>query len=283
MNIADSRRLRACARRIVSHRVLVALAILGAPFAVPTASTQPAAPGARDIMEKNFFATKVTSLRVETTMVLINDRGQQRERASSGVVKLQPNGVDSKLVVKFSTPPDIKGTGVLQIEHGESDDDLWIYLPALRKSRRLVANNKKDSFVGSDFSYGDITLPRVDQYRHTLLRSEKIDEHDCYVVESVPATATVKANSGYSRKISWVRADNFVESKVEYYDLAGRLLKTQRTARHQLVEPDKGRWFVMHREMTNHQSGHRTTITASKAEAVAIPDDSFTTRYLESE
>ena len=264
-------------------RVLTVAVFAGVALAALSARAQRAELSAREIMEKNFFATKVTSLRVETTMVLINNRGQQRERASSGVVKLQPNGVDSKLVVKFSTPPDIKGTGVLQIEHGERDDDLWIYLPALRKSRRLVANNKKDSFVGSDFSYGDITLPKVDHYRHTLLRSEKTDEHDCYVVESVPATDAVKANSGYSKKITWVRTDNFVESKVDYYDLAGRLLKTQRTGRHQLVEPDKGRWFVMHREMTNHQSGHRTTITASKAESVAIPDDSFTTRYLEGE
>ena len=264
-------------------RIVPAAVLLGASCVVISASAQRAELSARDIMEKNFFATKVTALRVDSTMVLITNRGQQRERATSGLVKLQPNGVDSKLVVKFSTPPDIKGTGVLQIEHSEGDDDLWIYLPALKKSRRLVANNKKDSFVGSDFSYGDITLPKVDQYRHTLLRSEKVDEHDCYVVESAPATDTVKADSGYSKKITWVRTDNFVESKVEYYDLPGRLLKTQRTGRHQLVEPDKDRWFVMQREMTNHQSGHRTTITASKAEAAVIPDDAFTTRYLEKE
>jgi uncharacterized protein len=261
-------------------RILPAL-LVGVSLVALHAHAQRADLSARDIMEKNFYATKVTALSVESTMVLINDRGQRRERANTGIVKLQPNGVDSKLVVKFSTPPDIKGTGVLQIEHGDGDDDLWIYLPALRRSRRLVANNKKDSFAGSDFSYGDITLPKVDQYRHTLLRSEKVDDHDCYVVESVPATDTVKTNGGYSKKITWVRTDNFVESQVEYYDLAGRLLKTQRTGRHQLVEPDKGRWFVMSREMTNHQSGHRTTITATKAEAVAIPEDSFTTRYLE--
>jgi uncharacterized protein len=267
----------------VIARMVTAAMLVSASFAVPPANAQRAELSAREIIEKNFFATKVTSLRVETTMVLITNRGQQRERATRGLIKLQPNGVDSKLVVKFGSPPDIKGTGVLQIEHSDSDDDLWIYLPALRKSRRLVANNKKDSFAGSDFSYGDITLPKVDQYRHTLLRSERLDEHDCYVVESVPATDTVKANSGYSKKITWVRTDNFVESKVEYYDLGGRLLKTQRTGRHQLMEPDKGRWFVMHREMTNHQSGHRTTITASKADATAIPDDSFTTRYLEKE
>jgi Outer membrane lipoprotein-sorting protein len=259
----------------------VLAAVVGVSLVALPARAQRPELSARDIMEKNFLATKVTSLRVETTMILINNRGQQRERANTGIVKLQPNGIDSKLVVKFSTPPDIKGTGVLQIEHSEGDDDLWIYLPALRKSRRLVANNKKDSFVGSDFSYGDITLPKVDQYRHTLLRSEKLEDHDCYVVESVPATETVRTNSGYSKKMTWVRTDNFVESKVEYYELAGRLLKTQRTGRHQLVEPDKGRWFVMSREMTNHQSGHRTTITTSRADAIAIPDDSFTTRYLE--
>lgn len=266
-------------RRIVPAAVF----LFGASVVVLSASAQRAELSAREIMTRNFFATKVTSLRVDTTMVLVNSRGQQRERATSGVVKLQPNGVDSKLVVKFSSPPDIKGTGVLQIEHSDGNDDLWIYLPALKKSRRLVANNKKDSFVGSDFSYGDITLPKVDQYRHTRLRSEKIDEYDCHVVESTPSSDAVKANSGYSKRITWVRTDNFVEVKVEYYDLPGRLLKTQRTGRHQLVEPDKGRWFVMHREMSNHQSGHRTTINASKAEAAAIPDDSFTTRYLERE
>ena len=107
---------------------------------------------AREIMEKNFFVSKVTALKAESTMVLINDRGQTRERKNTTLVKLQPNGVDSKFLVRFSTPADIKGTGFLQIEHNEADDDQWIYLPALKKSRRLVANNKKDSFVGSDFS-----------------------------------------------------------------------------------------------------------------------------------
>jgi hypothetical protein len=264
-------------------RVFKAAILVLVSFTVLSARVEHVELTAHDIMEKNFFATKVASVSVDSTMVLINDRGQQRERRNSGLIKLQPNGVDSKLVVKFSAPADIKGTGVLQIEHSDSDDDLWIYLPALKKSRRLVANNKKDSFVGSDFSYGDITLPKVDQYRHTLLRTERIDDHDCYVVESTPATDGVKANSGYSKRVTWVRTDNFVESKVEYYDLARRLLKTQRIGRHQLIESNKSRWLPMYREMTNHQSGHRTTITFARATPVELADDSFTTRYLERE
>ena len=240
-----------------------------------------AQPDAKDIMERNFFVSKVSSLRIDSTMVLINSRGQERERRNTALIKLQPNGIDSKIVVQFSAPADIKGTAMLQVEHLDGDDDLWIFLPALRKSRRLVASNKKDSFAGSDFSYADITLPRVDAYHHKLLRTEDVDAIGCFVVESVPANDAVKSNMGYSRKITWVRTDNFLESKVEYYDLAGRLLKTQRTGRHQLIEPAKSRWFALSREMTNHQTGHRTKLDAAKAEAVAISDETFTTRFLE--
>lgn len=243
-----------------------------------------AEPSAHDIMEKNFFASKVKSLRAESYMILINDRGQKRERKSVNLVKLQPNGVDSKFLVKFNYPNDIRGTGFLQVEHIDGEDDQWIYLPALKKSRRLVANNKKDSFVGSDFSYGDISLPKVDAYQHKLLRSETLDNHDCFVIESAPANAAVKANSGYSRKITWVRKDSFLEAKVDYYDLSERLLKTQLITNHQLVEPDAQRWFALYREMENHQTGHKTVMSFEKPEAgVDAPDEMFTTRYVERE
>jgi hypothetical protein len=247
-------------------------------------STAAAELNARDIMEKNYFASKVKSLKTDSYMALINDKGQKRERKSLNQVKLQPNGIDSKLLVQFSLPNDIKGTGFLQIEHSEADDDQWIYLPALKKSRRLVANNKKDSFVGSDFSYGDISLPKVNLYRHTLLRSEVVDAHECYAVESVPVDDTVKANSGYSRKVTWVRADDFLEAKVEYYDLAGRLLKTQIVKNHKVLEPDTGRGFALYREMTNHQTGHKTILRFDRTESgVEAADELFTTRSIERE
>jgi uncharacterized protein len=239
---------------------------------------------AQQVMEKNFFVTKVRTLKTDSTMILTNDRGQTRERKSNTLTKLQKNGVDSKLMVKFLSPADIKGTGFLQVEHSAGDDDQWIYLPALKKTRRLVANNKKDSFVGSDFSYGDILLPKVEFYKHTLLRVEPLDGQDCYVVESIPRDDNVKRDSGYSKKVSWVRKDNFLETKVEYYDVSGRLLKTQAVSGHKLVEPDTQRWIAMRREMVNHQTQHKTIFIFDHVEAdVPVADDVFTTRSIERE
>jgi hypothetical protein len=266
-------------------RLLPQLVVAGAMALAAAETAQSQSTGqlsARDVMERNFFVTKVASLHVDLTMSLINDRGQRRERRTTTVIKLQPNGVDSKFLVRFSEPPDVSGTGLLQIEHSDGDDDLWIYLPALRKARRLVASNKKDSFVGSDFSYGDIALPKVDQYRHVLRSTEQVDGATCYVIESTPATDAVRSNSGYSRKITWVRADNFLETKVEYYDLANRHLKTQRVSRHEPVASQAGKWFALEREMTNHQTGHRTLLIATRVDGKApVSDNVFTTRVLE--
>ncbi len=239
---------------------------------------------AAEIMEKNFFASKLKTLQTESHMILVNDKGQRRERKSVNRVKLHANGVDSKFLVKFSSPADINGTAFLQIEHSEGEDDLWIYLPALKKSRRLVANNKKDSFVGSDFSYGDVLLPKVNLYRHSLTGSEAIEGHDCFVVESIPADDAVKANSGYGKKITWVRKDNFLETRVEYFDLAGRPLKTQLATDHQLIDPDANKWIPLYREMTNHRTGHKTILKFENIKTgMEISEDLFSTRYLERE
>jgi hypothetical protein len=260
--------------------------LLAAGLALPAlpAAKAAAAPelSAHDMMQKNFFVSKIKAFKTSGRMVLLNDRGEKRERRNTTFSVLQPNGIDSKLLVKFTYPTDINGTAFLQIEHIEGEDDEWIYLPALGKSRRLVANNKKDSFVGSDFSYGDVSLPNVDLYEHRLLGAEAVGGKDCHKVESTPKAATTRDNSGYSRKITWLRKDNFVEAKVEYYDLAGRLLKVQLVGEAKLLEPDRGRWFALRREMTNPQTGHRTIIDFDEVSlAPSLSPELFTTRYLE--
>ncbi|MGH7230528.1 MAG: outer membrane lipoprotein-sorting protein [Nitrospiraceae bacterium] len=239
---------------------------------------------ARDIMEKNFHAAKVPRLVNESTMTLTNDKGQQRVRKMRGVSKLQPNGIDSKLMIRFLYPGDVQGTGYLQIQHHDGEDDMWIYLPALKKVRRLVANNKKDSFVGSDFSYGDILVPVVDTYRHTRVRDETLDGEECYIIESVPATEEIKKNYGYTKWIAWIRKTNFMEKKVEYFDTAGRPLKTQVVPQVKEVDAGAHKWWAIRREIVNHQTGHSTLLVFDALDAEqAAPEDYFTPRYLERE
>ena len=268
------------AKARMKRRFFVIVAAIAA-LALPATAEEP---NARYIMEKNFFVIKVKAIKNTATMTLVNDNGGMRERKMDIVGKLQSNGVDGNLIIRFQYPPDIKGTGFLQIEHSDGDDNLWIYLPALHKSRRLVANNKKDSFFGSDFSYGDILPPKVDRYHHTLIRSEPVDGRECYVIESTPKDEQERCNSGYSRKTTWVCKDNFLETKVEYYDLEGNLLKTQTATKHKQVDPANHRWLATRREMKNHQTGHRTILEQEQITVnMLIADDFFTTSTLERE
>jgi hypothetical protein len=260
---------------------LLALAIAGANRS--DAQDSPALT-ARDIMEKNFYAGKVQYMINESTMTLINDRGQQRVRKTYSITALQPNGIDSKIMIRFLFPADVAGTGYLQVQHRGGDDDMWIYLPAVKKVRRLVTTNKRDSFVGSDFSYGDLLLPTVDTYRHSLLKSEMLDGEVCYVVESVPATEQVKKDYGYSKELTWIRKSNFMEKKVEYFDTAGRLLKTHMVPEITEVDPSNHKWWALRREVVNHQTGHRTVLVYTKLDtSQTVRENFFTPRFLERE
>ncbi|MEK8032489.1 outer membrane lipoprotein-sorting protein [Ideonella sp. DXS29W] len=262
------------------RKALAAILWLSSATFLWPASAQ--AMSADEVMQKNFFASKPRMLSKQVTMTLINDRGETRLRKISALTSLQTNGIDSNMLVRFLEPADIKGTSFLQIEHSEADDDQWIYLPALRKSRRLVSSNRKDSFIGSDFAYGDVLPPKVSLYQNKLTGEETVEGLPCYVVESVPANDQVKADYGYSRKTTWVAKDSFHEVKTVYYDVTGRLLKTQIVRDIVLVDPEAQRWAPKYKEMVNHQTNHKTVVRAdSYTTDVKISADTYTTRSLE--
>lgn len=239
---------------------------------------------AKEVMEKNFFATKVPALSGDVSITLINNRGQERARKITLVSKLKGNGIDSKVAMCFTAPADVKRTAFLQIQNYAGDDDLWIYIPALRKTRRLVSSEKSDSFFGTDFAYGDMLLPPVERYVHVLLRSETINGKDCFVIESTPVDTRTRDELGYSRKINWIDKSNFLEHKVEYFDLNGELVKTQVMIDARLVDPANNRWVPIHREMQNHQTGHRTVYKFDHIDpAPRLSDSAFLTRALERE
>jgi hypothetical protein len=266
----------------LNRRQLVSLCLATAGLLGTVAAWATPALTAEEIMQKNFFASKPRQLFKQVTMTLVNERGETRQRKIAALTSLQPNGVDSNMLVRFLEPADVKGTSFLQIEHSEADDDQWIYLPALHKSRRLVSSNRKDSFIGSDFSYGDVLPPRVSLYQHKLLREEAAEGLPCYVVESVPANEDVKRDYGYSRKVNWIAKDSFHEVKTEYYDVTGRLLKTQLVRGITLVDAEAQRWAPKYKEMVNHQTNHKTIVNAdSYTTDTKVTADTYTLRALE--
>lgn len=234
------------------------------------------------IMEKNFVATKYLGSTAHVTFTLINKHGQERVRETLSTTKLQANARDTMRLVRFLSPPDIAGTATLLIEHADADDDIWIYLPALKKVRRLVAANKKDSFVGTDLSYGDIIGHKVQEWHHVLVKEETIDGQACYVVESTPHSDAVQEQSGYSKRRSWLRTDNFVLVRGEFWDANGTPLKTFVVRDVRVVDPAQDKWQGMRLEATNTHTQHRTLITfADFAFQPTIAEEVFSTRYLE--
>jgi outer membrane lipoprotein-sorting protein len=188
----------------------------------------------------------------KTQMILVNASGQKSIR--NLLMKTLETKSGDKTISVFLSPADIKGTKILGYEHIDKDDDQWLYLPALKRVKRIASRNKSGSFMGSEFSYEDIGNQNSNKY--TFEGEAKIallDGVECYVGARVPKNR----NSGYTKQISWVDTKDFLILKVEYYDRKSELLKT---AIFSDYKKTKGVWRVGKISMTNHQNDKKTVL-----------------------
>jgi hypothetical protein len=227
-----------------------------------------------EIMTKVHDRENGKSSIIESTMLLVNDKGQTKERAVRAVGK--EYGDLSKSMIRFLSPADVKGTGFLIWENADRDDDQFLYLPALKQDPRRIASSEKSSrFMGTEFTYEDLENRKVDKDDHKLLREEKLDGKQVYVVESIPKKGT---DSQYGKLISWVRSDIWIPVKIEFYDKNGALLKVLTVKR---LEQIQGIWTTMESLMDNVRDKKQTKLTLDKVQYNAdIPDEYFTERYL---
>lgn len=237
---------------------------------------------AEEISIKSYNTSKVSDSVSDSIFRLINAAGQERMRETTGETKLIPGTQDNMRVVTFKSPSDVKGIKNLLIEHSNKDDDMWIYLPAMKKVRRLQASNKRDSFVGTDFSYGDVIGHRPEDWQHKLIKEEKVDNKDCYVLESIPKNNEVAESSGYSKRVAWIEKESFVALKVEMYDLSNQLLKKLSSQKIEKIDEKNNKWQPMILSAENVQTNHKTVLEFKNFKAnVGVSDDKFTTRFLE--
>ncbi len=204
-------------------------------------------------------ADKVTdgfiSSKAKMTMVLINARGQKVTRQMRSLT-LEGNNGDKSLMI-FLTPADVKGTKMLTHEHINSNDDQWMYLPALKRVKRIASRNKSGSFMGSEFSYEDTSNASWEKYTYKNdLEEVMLNGVKCYKGTRIPKDK----NSGYTKQITWIDINTLLVQKIEYFDRKKEHLKTAIFSEYKNIT---GVYRIGKIEMSNHQNSKRTILSWS--------------------
>ena len=190
-------------------------------------------------------------------MILKNKHGQEsRRQIRTRAMEVENDGDESLNI--FDEPRDIKGTALLSFSHKVKNDDQWLYLPALKRVKRIASANKSGAFMGSEFAYEDVSSQEVEKYTYKYLRDESLDGQPTFVVERYP----VSKYSGYARQVAWIDQAEYRVLKVDYYDRKNAALKTLTSKGYQKYLDQYWRAHEMY--MINHQTGKNTLLQWSK-------------------
>lgn len=189
------------------------------------------------------------------SLTLIDKKGKERNREISSYT--MKDGTTDKTVLVFKTPKDVAGISYLSYDYPDKadgstvDSDSWIYLPAMKKVRRVSGSSKDDDFQGTDFTYDDIGTRSLSKDNFAILGEEKVDGFDCWILEAKAKDTKAKV----SRRVTWVDKKSYVVRKGEYYDKQNKL---QKTLTCENIKQVKGYWTTQKMTMTNVQTNHKT-------------------------
>jgi|TARA_Y100000310_G_scaffold317955_2_gene371453 hypothetical protein len=192
-------------------------------------------------------------------MILIDRRGNQRRRVMSSIRK--DFGEDTYSILFFTEPADVRDTAFLTWDYDsyERDDDQWLYLPALRKTKRIASRDKSGSFMGSDFSYADMTARSLNRYQFNIMKEPVVNEHAVWQIEAVPNEEEAD-RTGYKRSIVFVRQDNFIVVRAVNWQAKGGITKYMEVKELQQID---GIWVSTQVQMTSRKGKevrHRTIL-----------------------
>lgn len=269
-------------RLIVKRTFSLALGILLWGFLSPAlSSAQADLPKGDEIARRINARDEGEAVSRTLLMEMVDRRGKKRERETRSFRKYY--GPEKRTVFFYLRPKNIKDAAFLTYDYPEAnrDDDQWLYLPAMRKVRRISASDRGDYFMGTDLTYEDIKKEAkvgIEDYTWKTVREETVDGHRCYVVESIPVNDKVAKELGYGRVLRWVDAEIWMVRKGEFWDIRGNPLKTVHTRDIRKVD---GIWTAHRIEVENQKTGHRTLFTFSEVDyEKGVHDDLFTERAL---
>jgi outer membrane lipoprotein-sorting protein len=213
--------------------------------------------------------------RSNMVMILRNKRGQESKRELE-IRTLEVKGDGDKSLTVFHTPRDVRGTALLTFSHGVEPDEQWLYLPALRRVKRIASNNKSGPFMGSEFAYEDLSSQEVEKYTYKYLKDDKVDGVDCFLIEQYP----VSKDSGYTRLQTWIDKDEYRMRKIDFYDRKGARLKTLTPGDYKQYLGKH--WRALKMSMVNHQTGKSTELVWSEFKfKTGLKDGDFTRTRLQ--
>ena len=225
-------------------------------FAINTSAQTPEEKGLEIAIEHDNRDIGFGDSSADMTMVLRNKQGDESKRQINNKT-LEVEGDGDKSLVIFDEPKDVKGTAFLSFTHKSGPDDQWLYLPALKRVKRIASDNKSGPFMGSEFAFEDISSQEIEKYTYKYIKDEKINNIDCYIVERYP----VDEKSGYTRQVVWYDKVYYRLIKTVFYDRKNSLLKTLTYHDYNLYL-DKY-WRADNMIMENHQTGKSTDLLFS--------------------
>lgn len=237
---------------------------------------------AKEIMEKARETSKISGWETLSSLRIYDDKGNERVRQTIMASKLYDQGATEKRIIRFQAPADVKGTGMLIVDYENSEDDMWIYMPALRKTRRIISGEKSKNFMGSEFSNADMAAPKLEDFTYKMIGSEQVDGTECWKIELTPVNEDITEEFGFSRKITWIGKQDYVPRKSEYYDLDDELLKIMIASDVKTIDPANKKAMAGRMEMLNKQTGRRSVFILEQVQFNPdVNDDYFTIAYLE--
>jgi outer membrane lipoprotein-sorting protein len=255
------------ARHYITTCFAVLFSLFGAVAALASADTDK---GLAIAIEADRRDNGFGDTAVDLTMLIASSAGSVTTREMRQMV-LEVAGDGDKSIMVFDRPRDLKGTAILTFTHKLEDDEQWLYLPALKRVKRISSADKSGPFMGSEFAYEDLSSQEVEKYSYRYLRDETVNGEPCFVVERIPTDK----NSGYTRQIIWVDQAEYRLQRVDYYDRKNTLLKSMSPVNYQQYL--NLYWRPAEMIMTNHQTGKSTTLKFGNYQfQTGLQDSDFT-------
>jgi len=246
----------------------VSLVVIAASRYAVDASIVIAADNARTIVEEAQKRTDSRSERYDGLLQSFDANGKTTEKRWT-VERIGAHG-DSKSVIRFTAPAEVKGVALLVVNHPDRASDQWMWTPAIERDRRIALQDRSTRFFGTDFSFEDLEERDVNQYDYTLLGEETVDGAVCWKIQSIPREAK---SSQYTKSVVWIRKDNYAITRIESY------VKNQvvRRLNYSDIRNIQGIWTARETVMTDLRRGSVTRLALDKVEYnVPLREENFT-------